>query len=63
MPVSSASSTRRTWGIWVEVQMVSSSLMPIGAATTERGSIGLGMRRWLMNRRVTTTSALALAAA
>ena len=63
MPVSRASSTRRTWGICVEVQMVISSLIPIGAATTERGSIGLGMSRWLMNRRLTTTSALALAAA
>ena len=63
MPVTSASSTLSTWGIWVEVQIVSSSLMPIGAATTERGSMGLGMRRWLMNRRVTTTSASALAAA
>ena len=63
IPVTRASSTRSTWGICVDDQMVSSSLIPMGAATTERGSIGLGMSRWLMKRRVTTTSASALAAA
>ncbi len=58
MPVTRVSSTRRTCGIWVDVQTVNSSLMPIGAATTARGSMNDGIRRWLMKRRLTMTIGL-----
>ena len=61
IPVTSAMRTRRMCGICVDDQTVISSLMPIGAATTDRGSMKVGMRRWLMKRRLTTTSAFALA--
>ena len=61
MPVVSAISTRRTCGIWVDDQIVSSPLVPIGEATTALVSIGDGISRWLTNRRLTTTSASATA--
>ena len=59
MPVTRVSSTRRTCGICVDVQTVISSLMPMGAATTARGSMNAGISRWLTKRRLTTTSAFA----
>ena len=48
-------------GICVADHTVISLLMPIGDATTARGSMYPAMMRWLMKRRFTTTSALALA--
>ena len=34
-------------GIWVDDQSVSSPSVPVGAATTARGSIAIGISRWL----------------
>ena len=48
MPVYSDMKMRTKCGTWVADQIVNSSGAGRGSTTTERGSIALGISRWLM---------------
>ena len=48
MPVTSEMKMRTKCGTWVADQIVYESTPAVGSTTTERGSIALGISRWLM---------------
>ena len=52
-----ASSSRWMCGVWLDIQIVYSSVPGLYEPMSPRTSIGLGMRRWLTIRCRTTTSA------
>ena len=52
-----ASSSRWMCGVWLDIQIVYSSVPGLYQPTSPRVSIGLGIRRWLTMRCLTTTSA------
>ena len=63
MPITkAASSSRWICGVWLDIQIVYSSVPGLYQPMLPRTSIGFGMRRWLMTRWRTTTSALSTAA-
>ena len=57
-----ASSSRWMCGVWLDIQIVYSSVPGLYQPMSPRTSIGFGISRWLTSRWLTTTSALANAA-
>ena len=57
-----AMSSRWTWGFWEVTQQVSSPIAELYEAIEARGSIALGIRRWLIRRCLTTLCAPLMAA-
>ena len=63
MPITkAASSSRWMCGVWLDIQIVYSSVPGLYQPMSPRTSIGFGMRRWLTIRWRTTTSAPSTAA-
>ena len=64
IPSTNAAMSRRwTWGFWEVTQRVSSPVAELYEAMDARGSMALGMRRWLIRRCLTTRAAPLIAAA
>ena len=63
MPITNAASSSR-WmcGVWLDIQIVYSSVPGLYQPMSPRVSIGFGMSRWLTIRWRTTTSAASMAA-
>ena len=57
-----ASSSRWMCGVWLDIQIVYSSVPGLYQPMSPRISIGFGIRRWLTRRCLTTTSASSNAA-
>ncbi len=57
-----AMSSRWTWGFWEVTQHVSSPVAGLNCAIDARGSIALGINRWLIKRCLTTRWAPLIAA-
>ena len=63
MPITNAvSSSRWMCGVWLDIQIVYSSVPGLYQPMSPRTSIGFGMSRWLTIRWRTTTSAASIAA-